>query len=39
MNKILAWHFLREDCKMRFSHGITIKPGVEYEAKLPLIMC
>lgn len=39
MNKILAWHFLREDCKMRFNHGITIKPGVEYEAKLPLIMC
>ena len=39
MNKILAWHFLREDCKMRFKPDVKVKPGVEYKAKLPLVMC
>ena len=39
MNKILAWHFLQDDCKMRFNSDITVKPGVEYKATLPLIMC
>lgn len=39
MNKTLAWHFLRDDCKMRFKPEVMVKPDVEYKAELPLSIC
>ena len=35
---MLAWHFLKEDCKLQFEPHTEVIHGLELEAKLPLVM-
>ncbi|KKM67224.1 hypothetical protein LCGC14_1473240 [marine sediment metagenome] len=36
---ILAWHFTRDDCRMRYEDNRIVRAGHVYRAKGPLVLC